>query len=290
MPTSLPMTTTSTAAASAAVAVAARFGVTSAEPVILSDGANVIVHLSPSPVVAKVAATTMLVRPDVAAWLQRELDVVSFLARVNAPVLAPSAEMPATTHAADGHVMSFWRYHRPAGDALPGESAIGSMLRDLHAVLRGYPGTLGLMTPLDDVPRFLARPGTQLGAADRIMLGEVFERLMAELDPGSCPAQPLHGDAGAGNLMAAGTGWVWHDFEDTCSGPVGWDLAASTASQRLDRARILRAYGTAVDAARLTVCEQLRRLHLTVWYALYAERLPEHRQRAAELLASWRAP
>ena len=232
MPTSLPMTTISAAAASAAVAVAARFGVTSAEPVILSDGANVIVHLSPSPVVAKVAATTMLVRPDVAAWLQRELDVVLFLARANAPVLAPSAEMPATTHTADGHVMSFWRYHRPSGDALPGESAIGSMLWDLHAALRGYPGALGLLTPLADIPGFLARPGTQLGAADRTILGEAFARLTAELGPGSCAVQPLHGDAGGGNLTAAGTGWVWHDFEDTCSGPVAWDLAAATASQR----------------------------------------------------------
>ena len=74
----------------------------------------------------------------------------------------------------------------------------------------------------------------------------------------------------------------------TLSGPVAWDLAASTASQRLDGARILTAYGTPVDTVQLAVCEQLRRLHLTVWYALYAERLPEHRQRAAELLASWR--
>jgi Ser/Thr protein kinase RdoA (MazF antagonist) len=290
MPTSLPMTTTSAAAARAAATVAADFGVTSAEPLILSDGANVIVHLRPSPVVAKVAATTMLVRPDVAAWLQRELDVVSFLARANAPVLAPSAEIPATTHTAGGHVMSFWRYHRPSGDALPGEAAIGSMLRDLHAALRGYPGRLGLLTPLDDIPRFLAGAGTQLSAADRAMLGDVFARLIVELDPGSCAVQPLHGDAGGGNLMAAGTGWIWHDFEDACSGPVTWDLAASTASQRGDRARILRAYGTSVDAAQLAVCEQLRRLHLTVWYALYAERLPEHRQRAAELLASWRVP
>jgi len=31
-------------------------------------------------------------------------------------------------------------------------------------------------------------------------------------------------------------------------------------------------------------------LHLTIWYALYAERLPDCRQRAAELLASWRTP
>jgi hypothetical protein len=85
--------------------------------------------------------------------------------------------------------------------------------------------------------------------------------------------------------MAAGSRWVWHDFEDTCSGPAAWDLAASTATRRLDSFRVLAAYGDPVDARQLHACQQLRLLHLTVWYALYAERLPECRQRAAEFLA-----
>ncbi len=89
--------------------------------------------------------------------------------------------------------------------------------------------------------------------------------------------------------MPAGGGWVWHDFEDTCSGPAAWDLAPSTASPRLDGPRILAAYGDPMDAAQLAVCQQLRRLHLTVWYALYAERLPNLRSRADELLALWPA-
>jgi hypothetical protein len=88
--------------------------------------------------------------------------------------------------------------------------------------------------------------------------------------------------------MAADGRWVWHDFEDTAVGPVAWDLAATTASPRLDRSRILAAYGEPVDAALLRTCEQLRRLNLTVWYASYAERLPGCRERAEELLASWR--
>jgi hypothetical protein len=83
---------------------------------------------------------------------------------------------------------------------------------------------------------------------------------------------------------------VWHDFEDACCGPVTWDLAASTASPRLDRSRILAAYGAEADMAQLGVCQKLRRLHLTIWYALYTERLPECRQRALELMASWRVP
>ena len=120
------------------------------------------------------------------------------------------------------------------------------------------------------------------------LLAAAFSRLTGDLGSAAAPEQALHGDAGAGNLMAAGGQWIWHDFEDTCSGPVVWDLAATTASPRLDRSRILAAYGVPVDEARLSTFEQLRRLHLTMWYALYAERLPDCRQRAAELVASWR--
>ena len=96
--------------------------------------------------------------------------------------------------------------------------------------------------------------------------------------------------------MATGGRWVWHDFEEAWSGPVAWDLAATTASPRFDRTRILAAYAGRAhradepESTQLRAREQLRRLHLTIWYALYAERLPDCRQRAAELLASWRTP
>ncbi len=274
-------------AAEAAVKVAASLGVRCTDPVVLADGANVIVHLSPAPVVAKVAASTTAVR-HAAAWLQRELDVTGFLAERGAPVVVPSPEVPATVHHEDGQVMSFWRYVASSGDALPDEVTTGSMLRDLHAALRGYPGQAPVLAPLGDIPAFLARPQTILTAAQAAAVAAAYARLTAELGP--YPAQPLHGDAGAGNLMATGAGWIWHDFEDTCSGPVAWDLAAATANQRLDGPRVLAAYGEPVDAAQLAVCQQLRRLHLTVWYALYTERLPELRSRATELLAQWPAP
>ena len=80
--------------AAAAVKVAASLGVHGTDPVILADGANVIVHLRPAPVVAKVAASTPAVRPDDAAWLQRELDIARFLAGRGVPVMTPSPEVP----------------------------------------------------------------------------------------------------------------------------------------------------------------------------------------------------
>jgi Ser/Thr protein kinase RdoA (MazF antagonist) len=278
--------TISDAAVRAAVAVAARFMINSTEPVVLADGANIVVHLRPAPVVAKVAASTPEVRPRVQDWLQRELDVSTFLAAEGAPVVPPSPELPATTHHGDGHVMSFWRYLPPADPSRPDEETIGSMLRDLHAVLRRYPEALPELAPLQDIPAFLARPQTQVSEEGRAALAAAYQRLTARLARTN-DQQTLHGDAGAGNLMATGQGWLWHDFEDTCSGPIAWDVAASTSSRYQDGPRVLAAYRDPVDPRELAVCEQLRWLHLTVWYNLYAERLPELGPRAAELLATW---
>ena len=73
----------------------------------------------------------------------------------------------------------------------------------------------------------------------------------------------LHGDAGGGNLMATDQGWLWHDFEDTCSGPVAWDLAASTASQFQDGQRVLvlsvAFVGNAIRPARRRIAGRLAR-------------------------------
>jgi hypothetical protein len=204
--------------------------------------------------------------------------------------MPPSAEVPATTHRADNHVMSFWKYLPAASTAPPDEATLGSMLRDLHVVLRSYPGAAPWLAPLGDIRAFLARPRSELSDADSAVLAEAFVRLTAELDPALDEGQVLHGDAGASNLMATRAGWLWHDFEDICSGPVAWDLAASVANRRLDGSRVLAAYGDAVDARQLDICRRLRLLNLTIWYNLYAERLPECRQRAAELVASWRTP
>jgi Ser/Thr protein kinase RdoA (MazF antagonist) len=289
--------TISEAAVRAAVTVAARFAINSTEPVVLADGANIVVHLRPAPVVAKVAASTPEVRPRVQDWLQRELDVSAFLAAEGAPVVPPSPELPATSHHGDGHVMSFWRYLPPGDPSRPlraDEETIGSMLRDLHAVLRRYPKALPELAPLQDIPAFLARPRTQVDEEGKAALAAAYTRLTAQLAAAEERQdrqewQALHGDAGAGNLMATDRGWLWHDFEDTCSGPPAWDLAASTSSQYQDGPRILAAYREPVDQHQLAVCEQLRWLHRTVWYNLYAERLPELGPRAAELLASWPA-
>jgi Ser/Thr protein kinase RdoA (MazF antagonist) len=280
--------TVAAAAAQAAVTVAARFAVACTDPVVLADGANVVVWLTPAPVVAKVAASTMSVRPDPAAWLRRELELAQYLLAAQLPVVPPSPEVPARVHEGAGHIMSFWAYQERTSAGPADEAEVGSMLSDLHAALRGYQRQLPVLAPFGDIPAFLSRSQTQLSPADRAMLAEAFTELTAELAATEWTGQALHGDAGVGNVMPTTRGPRWHDFEDTCYGPRAWDVAASTANPRRDSARFLAAYGEPVDADQVRICERLRRLHLTVWYCLYAERLPECRQRAAELLAPWR--
>ncbi|HEX6450547.1 MAG TPA: hypothetical protein VF060_13920 [Trebonia sp.] len=93
---------TISAAVRAAVTVSARLGVACTEPTVLADGANVIIHLRPAPVVAKVPASTPAVRPDPAARLQRELDVAAFLIQAGIPVMPPPLGFPRRSSTARG--------------------------------------------------------------------------------------------------------------------------------------------------------------------------------------------
>lgn len=256
-----------------AVELAGEHGVQVHEPLVLADGANLLVHLRPAPLVAKVALSTHLVR-EPAVWLARELAVAAHLHGAGVPVVRASDLLPTVVHERGGQVMTFWEHlpHDPA--AVIGPDELGPLLRELHAALRTCTVPLGhLATPLEDVDRFLRTRGSD-------GMQRAFEAL--ELPTGV--DQPLHGDPHPGNLLRGPGGWVWADLEDTCAGPVAWDLACVAASTRVDGAAALRAYGPHEDLAPWLV---LRRLHATAWTCVYAERLPRHRDGAAAMLAAW---
>ena len=256
-------------AAAAASAVARRSGLRVDDPQVLSDGANVVVHLRPAPVVAKVAAVTHLVR-EPRAWLERELGIAVPLAGPGVPA------------AFDGRLMTFWTRLPDDGRRDVPPAVLGEMLRELHAAMRSCPVPLPrLATPLEDIRRFLTR-AQRSGTAGSARMAEAFDRTVRELP--DALDQPLHGDPHPLNLLHGPSGWTWLDFEDACSGPIAWDLACVDGSRQVDGAAALRAYG---DVPDLEPWRRLRRLHATVWLSLYAERQPAHRPRAAELLASW---
>jgi hypothetical protein len=152
-------------ALAAAVAVARTHGLSVEEPQLLADGVNVLVHLHPAPVVARVATMTRWLRPESARSLAREVALATALTAAGAAVVPPSDLLPPGPHQHDGLTLSFWR-HVELRQGPPTALEAGTALGELHAVLADLPplwhGT-PLDTPLDDLAVFAAR-GAELGA------------------------------------------------------------------------------------------------------------------------------
>lgn len=259
-------------AVAAAKTVAESYGLKVEDPEVLADAYAVRVHLRPAPVVARVSTFTALLREPIETWLARELSVVGFLAARGAPVVPPSDALPPGPHQHDGLHISFWRYVQPVSDSPPAPEVTGKMLSELHDVMREYPGELPLLAPpFNDIPRGLARLeriGNVLPAEDLAMLKERADHLLPRLQRLTDPLQPLHGDAHGNNLIPTRQGLLWNDFEDTCLGPIAWDVS-SLAFADSDAAA---AYPNAPDPATLELYRQVRLLHGVVWvFALLPE-------------------
>jgi Phosphotransferase enzyme family len=262
------------AAGNAALAVAGAHGLRADEAAVIHDGVNVVVHLRPAPVVARVATLTPLLRPAVSRPFGREVALAGALAAAGAPVVPPSDLLPSGPHEHSGLTLSFWRFTEVLPEA-PDPARVAAALDELQSALADVdPGWTGdpLDTPLDDLAAFLDR-GAGLGAdADQVQrVGELATRLRPLLtgDVGY-----LHGDAHPGNLLATPTGWRWADLEDTCRGPRGWDLACLRTTSRLDGRAALDAMPDPVSDEELAPFRWLRLLHGAAWWFVHAVRVP----------------
>jgi hypothetical protein len=259
-------------ALAAAVAVAERHGLRCDDAVVLRNQLNVLVHLRPAPVVARVAGSIEVVRPG-ATWQRRELAIASHLARRGAPVVAPSPELPPGPHEHEGRVLSFWTYAQPV-DAPVDPIAAGEGLRFCHEVLRDFDGSLPVLSGVTEAEALLAKLAAEEsidGAAAAKLLTRV-EELHATLGNLRSPIRPLHGDAHLNNVLNTADGPLWNDWEDTCLGPLGWDAACLKLTRdggaRAEAA--LAASGLALDPAELSLWVEARSLQVDVWRAYLA--------------------
>jgi Ser/Thr protein kinase RdoA (MazF antagonist) len=261
------------------------------EPECLADGANVLVHLRPAPVVARISTTTALVRRPAELWLARDLAMARFLVSQGFPAVAPSGELTAGPHLRDGFAISFWQFVEHERGYVASAEEIGPLLRELHEVLRGHEGKLERLSPFFELPGWLeeAEIHGALAADDTAMLRRAHAVVAAQIEKCGLPEQALHGDAHRKNLLKTVNGLLWTDFEDCCRGPILWDLACFARATVEGQLAALRAYGLDVREESLEPFLAARDLQGVVWMQVMATRFADHRSRAEEWLAAARS-
>src|SRR3954469_1480253 len=220
----------------AAQAVAREHGVACDQAVRIAAGSNVLVHLKPAPVVARVMTATAVLHDDAEQWLAREVAVGAFVAERSDLVVAPTDILPPGPHVQDGLWMTLWKFVPHDAQAAPPEPRqLGLSLRRLHAVLADFPGDLAPLSETRDwLERLLdkLRPSPSLTQQDIDWLRFKLDALTPAVFESSLSAQALHGDASMSNLLRTDRGLVWNDLEDVCVGPVAWDLSGLVTSAR----------------------------------------------------------
>jgi hypothetical protein len=250
--------------------LARRLGLPHDELVVLSHRGNLLVQLTPAPVVARVATLTGCWRLDPMAWLAREVAVASFVAERGGPVVPPAAD--AGPYLQDGLAISLWQ-HVEARDEAPSPADVGTALGRLHRAARDCPADLGGLHPatdqITDGLTVLERSAV-VDAATLAMLRTLHAEALADLGGAGGEHIVLHGDAHHGNLLGA-DGWLWIDLEETGRGPAAWDLATMVRYyEAVDVRAALRAYAaethTAVPAAAdLAPFRRVRDIEAAVW-------------------------
>lgn len=266
-----------------AVTAATSLGVRCTDPVVLHDGSNVVVHLRPAPVVARVATVTARIRPGVEAWFRRDVLVARHAAARGVPATRPFGG-PVVV---DGVTVALWHHEPHAAGAVFSPATVAERLADLHTVLADLDADLPRLAPCDDTARAVPLLAGQIPDSVVALLLEENERLRKVL--ATFPVRPLHGDAHPGNLLATPSGPMWNDFEDTFLGPLGWDLACLVMTGHLDGAAALAAYPGEYSEEEVAVCVELRDLFGVAWRFVMAQHFPARLADAEKHLRRWLA-
>ena len=289
-------------AASAALEAGRDAGLDAEEATVLPDVFSVVVHLEPTPVVARIP---VVLPPGYTPQLQharqqRELDVVAWLDSHGVPVVPPSPLVPRTPVRRDGFPITFWELADVAPDHEPYSGVAIAESARLHAGLAGYPGRLPFLAPFNEAaPGMFAglEPGDLLGAADVERARTEYAALRRVLaDPGVFTArhpgiglQAVQGDGPSHNVIRTTGGIRFSDFEDVSLGPVEWDLAMLGPEAVAEYDEAAQRYGLRrTDPAVQRLMDSARTLQFIACVTLVPQ-LPILAEGIASVIESWRA-
>jgi hypothetical protein len=197
------------------------------EPEVLHISEHVSIQLHPLDLVARMLPAD---GADAQARLRRELDVAGHLVRREAPVAAPAAALSPGPYCCDGFVLTLWQHveHVTAdSDNRAHMASAADALWRVHNALADYPGPLPPWRKKIRQCHVLLtdrRALSPLKSVDRAFLRMVHDRIVARLNGLPVGSIPIHGDAGAHNVLITPGGALYADFEDVCRGPREWDI------------------------------------------------------------------
>ncbi|MGG6284735.1 phosphotransferase enzyme family protein [Leptolyngbya sp. AN03gr2] len=268
----------------AACEVATRQGLKFEQAIVLQNFSNVIIHLAPISVVARVSTTTGTIRTG-DAWFAREVAISKYLTAASAPIIPLSSELEAGPHHHLGLVLSFWQFVQILDEPFDPHEA-GQALRHCHEVLKEFSGELPVLALILEAQQLLDRliAESEFTTEDAEMLLRISERLEPRLR--QFPMQPIHGDPHSGNVLNTTRSVLWTDWEDVMIGPIEWDLASLVAAPYVfgtDRDKVemaLDGYGRSYNPEALALCIEARTLVALVWTIILHRQHPDRSRQA----------
>ncbi len=254
-------------------------------PTILADRSNLVLHLHPHPLVARVAMATSLVRVGI-QWLRREIDISRHLDAAGALVTRPSVRIDAGPYERDSLVISFWELETVVPELIDPHAA-GAGLAHAHRCLATYPrDELPLWGGVTEAREVYARgrANASFDPHELAQLDAAWEKVdtIVESAPRrSASFQAVHGDAHINNVLPTPRGALWTDWEDAFVGPIEWDIACLRSRAELfgeERDVIdamTRAYDGDYDVDLARELGLVRNVQVICWLAVFAERQPE---------------
>lgn len=212
--------------------VAESLGFSNVKPVVLSDAGNLLVHLSPFPVVARVAK--LFPGDDARFWrdvCDNEIKVARHLIETGIPVVSYFRDIPPRPYCVGDTGMTLWDYVESTPiPTLSGEQAV-AMLNDLVRAMSNFPEPLPPLGAWRNAAKAAENLSSMRDDGRMATLLRVYKHVDEKIQ--SEVLYPAHGDAHPGNLLASKMGWQWIDFEDVSLMPKFWDLASFVGNTAL---------------------------------------------------------
>lgn len=207
-------------AVAAVRSIALSLGLRADDAVVLSDSNRLVLRLLPSDIVARVASVAHF------ASAALEVDLATQLA--GCPIAGLDPRVAPRVFVGDDFEITFWEHFEPVpARTVPTAEYVGALV-SLHAGLRRAAisaphvrdrivATLEFVTSRDLTP--------DLADNDRMLLTSTMRDLGESIVARATPEQLLHGEPHPWNLLDTNRGVQFIDFENTCLGPLEYDLA-----------------------------------------------------------------